>query len=370
MENHRHFQKTYACSNCEKSGIRTPFIKSEVPKLPLNNTAASASLIAETLYQKFELKVPAYRQEAHWALLGYPIPRHNMTNWHIKCSKYYFEDIVSLMRKELLQSDILHADETTYKILEDKERQKSYIWLFSTSEHAERPIHIYQLGPSRGAEVAQAFLENYRGYLHTDGYIGYSSLGEDVISVACFAHIKRKFLEARPQTFSSKSAAHTGVVLCNEIFELDKNYKNLSIKERFERRLSEIKPKLLAFFNWCGTVVTSPKSKLGKAITYALNQKDRMMNVLKDGRLELTNNLAERGIKPLVIGRKNYLFSSSIQGAHSNTMIVSLVETAKANGLHPKKYLEYLLEHLPNRKNTPLEAYLPWAPKVQVECSL
>ena len=102
MENHRHFQKTYVCSSCEKTGTHTPFIKSKVPKVPLNNTAASASLIAETMYQKFEQKVPAYRQEAHWALLGYPIPRHNMTNWHIKCSEYYFEDLVAKMKNELL----------------------------------------------------------------------------------------------------------------------------------------------------------------------------------------------------------------------------------------------------------------------------
>ena len=134
-------------------------MKSDVPKLPLNNSAASASLIAETLYQKFELKVPAYRQEAHWTLLGYPIPRHNMTNWYIKCSQYYFEDIVSLMKQELLQAEVLHADETTYKILADKNHQKSYVWLFSTGKYAHKPIYIYHVGPSRGAEVPKAFLD-------------------------------------------------------------------------------------------------------------------------------------------------------------------------------------------------------------------
>ena len=193
MENHRHFQKTYACSNCEKTGVNTPFIKADVPKLPLNNSSASASLIAETLYQKFELKVPAYRQEAHWALLGYPIPRHNMTNWHIKCSQYYFEDIVSLMKQELLQAEVLHADETTYKILADKDRQKSYVWLFSTGKYVGKPIHIYHVGPSRGAEVPKAFLNSYEGYLHSDGYSAYSGL-DNITSVACLAHIRRYFL--------------------------------------------------------------------------------------------------------------------------------------------------------------------------------
>lgn len=121
-----------------------------------------------------------------------------MTNWHIKCSEYYFEDIVSLMKHELLQTDILHADETTYKVLADKDRQKSYIWLFSTGKYTQKPIHIYHLGPSRGSEVPKAFLKTYKGYLHTDGYTGYSSLDEDIMSVACLAHIRRYFYDARP----------------------------------------------------------------------------------------------------------------------------------------------------------------------------
>ena len=369
MENHRHFQKTYVCSSCEKTGTHTPFIKSEVPKLPLNNTAASASLIAETMYQKFEQKVPAYRQEAHWALLGYPIPRHNMTNWHIKCSEYYFEDLVAKMKNELLHSEVLHADETTFKVLADKERQKSYMWLFSTGKYAEKPIHIYKLGPSRGAEVPKAFLEGYQGYLHSDGYSAYNKL-EDIISVACLAHIRRYFYDARPREYKSDSPAHRGVVLCNELFALDKKLADLSIEERYSSRLIHLKPKLEEFFDWCESLSILAKTKLGSAISYALKQKDRMMNVLKDGRLVLSNNLAERGIKTLVIGRKNYLFSASFKGAQSNATILSLVETAKANGLHPRKYLEYLLTHLPNQKNTPLEAYLPWAPKVQIECSI
>lgn len=369
MENHRHFQKTYACSNCEKTGTHTPFIKSEVPKLPLNNTAASASLIAETMYQKFEQKVPAYRQEAHWALLGYPIPRHNMTNWHIKCSEYYFEDLVSEMKKDLLRSEILHADETTFKVLADKKRQKSYMWLFSAGKYAKKPIHIYRLGPSRGAEVPKSFLEGYKGYLHSDGFSAYNKL-EDITSVACLAHIRRYFYDARPKEYKPDSPAHQGVVLCNELFALDKKFTDLSIQDRYELRLTHLKPKLENFFDWCESLAVLGKTKLGTAISYTLKQKERMMNVLKDGRLVLSNNLAERGIKTLVIGRKNYLFSASFKGAQSNATILSLVETAKANGLHPRKYLEYLLIHLPNRKNTPLEAYLPWAPKVQVECSI
>ena len=363
VENHRHFQKTYACANCEKSGTRTPFAKSEIPKLPLNNTAAS--LIAETMYQKFEQKVPAYRQEAYWDLLGYPIPRHTITNWHIKTSQYYFEELVAEMRQELLNQKVLHADETTFKVLNDKERQKSYMWLFSTGKYSERAIHIFKLGPSRSGSVPRDFLENYTGYLHSDGFSGYNHL-PGMTMIACLAHIRRKFYDARPKNYSSKSVAHKGVTLCNELFALDKTLNSLTVEDRYEQRMKIVKPKLEAFFEWCDSI--HAHGKLGTAITYALNQKDRMMNVLSDGRLVLSNNLAERGIKSLVMGRKNWLFSKSFDGAHAVATILSLVETAKSNGLHPRKYLDYLLTYLPNRQNTPLAAYLPWNPKVQLEC--
>lgn len=300
VENHRHFQKTYACANCEKNGTRTPFEKSEIPRLPLNNTAASASLIAETMYQKFEQKVPAYRQEAYWDLLGYPIPRHTITNWHIKTAQYYFEELVSELRKELLNHKVLHADETTFKVLNDKERQKSYMWLFSTGKYSERAIHIFKLGPSRSGSVPKDFLNQYTGYLHSDGFSGYTKLS-GMTQIACLAHIRRKFYDARPTNYSSKSIAHKGVTLCNELFALDKSFNKLSISERYDRRLELLKPKLDAFFEWCGSLTAH--GKLGTAITYALNQKERMMNVLKDGRLVLSNNLAERGIKSLVMGR-------------------------------------------------------------------
>ncbi|SEJ05801.1 Transposase [Alkalibacterium gilvum] len=340
VENHRHFQKTYACANCEKSGMHTPFAKSEIPRLPLNNTAASASLIAETMYQKFEQKVPGYRQEAYWNLLGYPIPRHTIANWHIKTSQYYLEALVAEMRQELLNQKVLHADETTFKVLNDKDRQKSYMWLFSTGKYSDRAIHIYKLGPSRSGSVPRDFLEGYTGYLHSDGFSGYNNL-PGMTMIACLAHIRRKFYDARPKNYSSKSVAHKGVKLCNELFALDKTLKGLSVSERYHQRLVLVKPKLEAFFDWCESLTAH--GKLGIAINYALNQKERMMNVLKDGRLVLSNNLAERGIKSLVMGRKNWLFSKSFDGAHAVATILSLVETAKSNGLHPRKYVDYLL---------------------------
>ncbi|AZP04916.1 transposase [Jeotgalibaca ciconiae] len=149
------------------------------------------------------------------------------------------------------------------------------------------------------------------------------------------------------------------------LLALDKSLKDLSVIVRYEKRLEIAKPKLEEFFEWCGSL--TEHGKLGTAITYALNQKDSTMNFLSDSRLLLSNNIAEHGIKSLVVGRKNWLFFQSFDGAHAVASILGLLETAKINGLHSRKYLDYLLTHLPNRQNTPLEAYLSWSPKVQLE---
>ncbi|WP_414838613.1 IS66 family transposase [Carnobacterium sp. TMP28] len=366
LENHRHVRYSYSCQNCQKTGD-TFIIKAEVPKAPLNGSFASASLIAETIYQKFQQKVPTYRQESHWKWMNFEIKRTNISNWHKETADYYFEPLVQLMKKHLLKEDVLHADETTFKVL-DSERTKDYVWLFSTGRYADKKIHIYQHGPSRSSEVPLAFLKGYQGYLHSDDFSAYSKL-IDVTSVACFAHVRRKFYDALPtKEGEKKSTSRLAVEKCDAIFKKEKELAELSIEERHSKRDQFIKPKLDEFFEWLRTLNPMVKGKIGTAISYALKQETKVKTVLKDGRLVLTNNLAERGIKSLVMGRKNWLFAATTGGARSNASILSIQETAKANGLNPRSYFDYLLTHLPNQKNIPLEAYLPWAPKVQKDC--
>ena len=158
------------------------------------------------------------------------------------------------------------------------------------------------------------------------------------------------------------------------MFTLERSWENLSSEERHQKRQEKLKPLFDEFFKWCRTnqPLVLPGSKLGKAIAYALNHEDTFKNVLLDGRLVLSNNLAERAIKTLVIGRKNWLFSQSFEGAQSSAIILSLIETAKRNNLDPEKYIEYLLDQLPNEENLTdketLLAYLPWEKEVQEQC--
>lgn len=365
VENHRHIRKSYACPGCEKTG-ETTIVKAPVPKAPLHGSYASASLIAETIYQKFQLKTPTYRQEAHWKLMGFEIPRKNIANWHIKTADYYFEPMAQLLKEKLLDQKVLHADETPFKVL-DNQRSKDYVWLFSSGKYSEQPIYFYHHGIERSYPVLDRILGKYEGYVHSDGYDAYGKLPK-ATSVACLAHIRRKFFEAMPKKNYKDTISYEAVQRCDELFKIEKTLAELSIEERYEKRLEKLKPKLKAFFNWIKTHIALPKTKLGKALSYTITFEEKVMNILKDGRLVLSNNLAERGIKALVMGRKNWLFSATTQGARANAAILSLLETAKANGLNPRKYVEYLLNHLPNQTIPDLEAYLPWNKTVQEEC--
>ncbi|WP_251717904.1 IS66 family transposase, partial [Lactobacillus agrestimuris] len=342
-----------------------------VPKAPLNHGLGSASLIAHSLYQKYEMKVPDYRQESDWKKMGLEFSRQMLNYWGLKSSEYYFKALYNLLKQKLLTRPILHADETYYTVLES-ETIKTYYWIFLSGKHDKHGITLYHHDPHRSGRVALEFLGNYSGYLHCDMWQAYEQLPEAVL-VGCWAHVRRKFKEAVPQAASEKSLAQKGLNYCSRMFYLEKTWENLSKKERCQIRQEKLKPLMQEFFSWCEKNKTTvlPGSKLGKAINYTLKHQDTFAHVLLDGNLELSNNKAERAVKSLVMGRKNWLFSQSFEGAAASGIILSLIETAKRNKLDPEKYLNYLLQKLPNEEildSDTLEAYLPWQEKVQTIC--
>ena len=193
----------------------------------------------------------------------------------------------------------------------------------------------------------------------------------DVTLVGCFAHVRRKFYDALPTNYTNADYSAQAVSKVDELFELERMWQSLPNNERFEKRQEILKPKLEEFFEWIGTIDALPKTALGKAIEYALKFQRHFLTVLEDGRLELSNNRAERAIKTLVMGRKNWLFSTSFDGAKATVTILSILETAKAHGLNSRLYMQYLLEELPQLVTTKnpelLEAYLPWYPNIQAK---
>lgn len=348
-----HVRYTYACRHCEKQEDTVPILKAYMPAPVIKGSFATPEAVAHIMSQKFVMGIPLYRQEQEWKRHGIQLSRQTMSNWLLRCTQDWLEPIYRQLHKELLTHSVLHADETTLQVLQEpgkKAQSKSYMWLYRTSSDAENAIVLYEYQPDRKKERPRAFLEGFTGYLHTDGYSAYHSLPENITTVGCFAHARRKFDEAvkvLSQEDRGESLALLGKQYCNKLFALEKDFAELSAEERFIERQERSKPILDAFLSWLKSLHVG-KSALGKAVKYALDQWQYLIRYLEDGRLEISNNRAERSIKPFVIGRKNFLFANTPGGAKASAIMYSIIETAKENGLDPQAYLTYVFKNAPN----------------------
>ena len=324
-----HIQHAYKCQTSSEKSDKDKILKAPVPKAPLAHSLGSASIIAHTIHQKFNLKVPNYRQESDWEKLGLPISRKEIANWHIKSAQYYLKPLYNLLSDILREQSVLHADETSYRVLES-DTNLTYFWTFLSGKNEEQGIILYHHNQRRNGQVAKEVLGDFKGYLHCDMWSAYRSLDEDEVTlVGCWAHVRRKFFEATPKNADSNSLAKKGLSYCDQMFALEKQWEELAPEVRHQKRQEQLRPLMEEFFDWCREQYVLPESKLGRALKYSLDYESTFKTVLEDGRLVLSNNLAERAIKSLVMGRKNWLFSQSLEGAESSAIIMTLIETAK-----------------------------------------
>jgi hypothetical protein len=355
-------------------------VKSSVPAPVIAGSGVvSSSLLSFIMCNKFVLALPLYRQEQELARLGINISRQTMANWVIYAANRWLTPIYDLLRRTLLKNSILHADETTVQVIREDGRQasqKSYMWMYHTGKDAVNHVALFEYQPTRESEHPLQFLAGFKGFLHVDAYVGYRKLEErSVTLVECWAHVRRKFDEALKtlkKECRTGAVANTGLEYCNKLFALERDFdeRKYGSDERARQRHIQSKPVAEAFFAWAESVNAMPKSKLGAAIGYAVNQKKWLMNFLLDGRLELSNNRAERTIRPFTVGRKNWLFSYCAKGAGASAVVYSIIETAQANGLVPFMYLNYLFQTLPNVDPEHFEECLPWNPVVQKICKI
>ena len=380
----KHVQVVYSCRKCEASAGDEPmtFKKSKVPAPVIKGSGiASPSLVALIMCNKYFSALPLYRQERDFKQLGLRISRQSMANWVVIAAHKWLSPIYERLRSELLRNHILHADETTIQVLAEEGRtaqQKSYMWVYATGCHAQKQAVLFEYQPTRHAKHPLSFLEGFSGYLHADAYGGYRCLEEKGVAIiGCWAHARRKFIEAlNTLKFADRagSLAHIGRTYCDKLFALEKVFteKGLTFEERQERRLKESKPIMNEFFQWAESVLSQQTSKttLSTALSYALNQRAYLSAFLRDPRLEISNNRAERAIRPFVVGRKNWLFAQSPNGAEASAIVYSIIETAVANGLVPFDYLKYIFSNLPNIDPHNLDDFLPWAQKVKDCCSI
>lgn len=372
----RYVRMSYECPPCKHTD--TPYIeKSLTPSSLMHHSLASPSSVANVMYQKYVNHMPLNRQEKDWEQLGFTLSRATMANWVIRCAEDYLDPVIQYLRKQLIQQDVVHCDETPLQVLKEAGRRpqtKSYMWLYRSEATGEHPIILYDYKSSRSGENASEYLKGFKGYLHCDGYAGYNKI-ENVIRCGCWAHVRRKFVEAIPGNRvpgAAPTKAEIGRDYCNQLFTIEEKLSELPSKDRHTKRLELARPVLDVFWSWLNSLQTLPNSALGKAVTYAKNQKQYMENYLLDGRCSISNNAAENSIRPFALGRKNWLFADTPKGASASASVYSIVETAKANGLNVYAYLYHLLLYMPSTdyRNHPeeLEELMPWSRQVQDEC--
>ena len=369
---------TYECPKCKES-LDPQFIKDEGLPALIPGSYFSSGLAAHVMYAKYVLGMPLYRQEKDLARLGAKISRTSMANCIIYCSEKYLQPVYQYMHRLLLKRRYLMADETPIQVLKEPGRRaqsKSYVWLVRTGEDEDVPIILYHYTPTRAGKNAEDFLKGAEKgfYIMVDGYRGYNRL-KKAKRCCCWAHIRRYLLQAIPKGHERdlSEPAVQGYMYCNKLFEYERRYreKGLSIKQIYNRRLKDEKPVIEAFLAWADRQRPKNGDRPIKALTYINGCRPYMMTYLEDAHCSLSNNLSENSIRPVVLGRKNWLFSDTQDGADASMTVFSMVETAKANGLDPQKYLEFLLDHRPDSKMSEeaLEKLMPWSEAAKIACS-
>jgi transposase len=342
------------------------------PDQIIPKSIAHSSVIADVVVRKFVDGLPFYRQEAIHAREGIELSRQTMSGWVIQLHEW-LSPLMAAMKQLLYQGRVIHIDETRLQVFNEPGRentQLSYMWVYGGGPPGQSVVW-YQYTDSRRGEVPEGFLyptdedlPDGAMYLVTDGYSGYNGLSQmsGILGhAACWAHVRRKFVEATHGR-KNTAAAHQMVALIRKLYQVERVAREKPPEERKAIRQEQATPILDKIKEWLDQKVVQvlPKSPLGEAISYTLELWPKLTTYLEDGHIEIDNNKAENAIRPFVIGRKAWLFSGSPRGAQASATLYTLVETAKANDLEPWAYLNYLFERLPAAKSEQaLQALLP-----------
>ena len=366
-----HVRLKYACKACGE-GITT----ASMPKQPISKVIPTAGLLAHVAVAKFDDHLPLYRQSEIWDRLGVNLPRSTLSSWVLKMGDL-LQPMIPLLQNHIIQSGYVNADETTTQVLKEPGRAPtatSYMWVYMTGNIKHTSI-VYEYQPTRHGDHAKTFLNGFKGTLQTDGYSGYHAVtgSEGVISAGCWAHARRKFHEVWV-VLKKDGAASKALEIIGKLYEVERQMAEQKFTtdhiKTYRQEMS--KPILEALHTWLISIKPKvpPKSSLAKAINYTLNQWEPLTRYLDDGQLIIDNNAAERQIRPFTIGRKNWLFMGSVAGAEAASVIYSLIETAKANGLNPEEYLTTLLKNIPTMSPDMLHTLLPWHVKLPAAIEL
>jgi transposase len=360
-----HVRFKYACRHCYGS-IKTANIPAQV----IDKGLPSAALLSHILVNKFADHLPFYRQQHWFNRQRYSVSRSTLWGWEKNCA-VALEPLVSCLKKELVAGDHLFSDDTPMPTLEKglKRAKIGRMWAYTRQPTAKKPpLTVYEYTPNRKGEHPQAFLKDFKGYLQADAYSGFDQLfvkdsegNQNIKEVGCWGHTRRKFVDVI--TLDPTSVAEDLLKMIQALYYIERKIKAAGYNDEQRKwlRRKRSKPILKQIRRWLKTYQRRvvPKGKLGQAIGYALNHWRALTAFLGDGRLELDTNRVERAIKPIVIGRKNFLFMGGPKGGWAAAIIFSLIESCKQNDVDPYYYLEDVLQRLPTHPNKRIQELLP-----------
>ncbi len=346
-------------------------IAAERPVHPLGKCSVTTSLLAQIITAKYADGLPLYRQEGILKRYGGEVSRTNMANWIIRLDDV-FKPLLNLIREAQNSGGYLQADETRIQVL--KETGKSaqtdkWMWVIRGGP-PDKPAVMFHYDPSRSGQVPVRLLDDFNGVLQADGYSGYAQVckANHITRIGCWDHARRKFVEASKAAEVKKAKARptkADVALgkIRKLYTLESKIADQEPDQKRRVRQEIAIPVLYDLKAWLEQNITRMlKGGLTyKAMQYTLNQWDTLVGYCEDGRLNISNVLAENAIRPFAVGRKAWLFSDTPRGAHGSATCYSLIETAKANQLEPYGYIKYLLDHIGTADTLEkLEALLPW----------
>jgi len=363
-----HVRQTYSCKACDDK-LRT----ANKPPQAIEKSFASSSLLAYIIISKYFYALPLYRQEKIYESLNVPLKRNTMASWVIKGNNL-IAPLLARFEYYLLRESYIQCDESRLQVLNEPGREaKQFSQMWVRRSMGEKPLILFDYASSRSGEEACKLLDGFSGYLQTDDYSGYNKAVKAgrLVQLGCNAHARRRFDEAKKSEPKNKKAkkghalsgADIGLDFYKQLYAIERSIKTLSPEKRFQVRLEKSVPLFRKFVKWAEKrLITTPKNcKLGKALGYLVKNREKLIQYCGHERFNIDNNLAENAIRPFVLGRKNWLFSSSVDGAKASAGLYSLIETAKANGLNVFDYLKHLFEVLPGMKASDnIDALLPW----------